>query len=209
MLRPDGRSMKSLRRWCLLRDWISWTRLLRCSWLRPIWRLSFCLTACCTIFTVWTWAMRPARCATAWGLRGEQRWTAWVWGGRSWLAAVSVSLEDSDKSLSTPVLEFLPLGPYTDMLGCSISRFSIGLASTLSSDWPPAVKQGGGVTNQLSPEHAISGKVLMSLLESLESWWLGGLDGTMKLVPSGLIGLNLPGLPSLLSANKSDRIVYH
>ena len=43
-------------------------------------------------------------------------------------------LEDSDKSLSTPVLEFLPLGPYTDMLGCSISRFSIGLGSTLSSD---------------------------------------------------------------------------
>lgn len=36
---------------------------------------------------------------------------------------------------------------YTDMLGCSMRRSSMGLAS---AEAPSAVKQGGGVTNQLS-----------------------------------------------------------
>lgn len=36
------------------------------------------------------------------------------------------------------------------MLGCSMSRFSIGLVSTLMAVSPPAVKHGGGVMNQLS-----------------------------------------------------------
>lgn len=36
------------------------------------------------------------------------------------------------------------------MLGCSMSRFSIGLVSTLIVVNPPAVKHGGGVINQLS-----------------------------------------------------------
>lgn len=42
---------------------------------------------------------------------------------------------------------------YTDMLGCSMSRSSIGLASAVA---PSAVKQGGGVTNQLSSMQPLS-----------------------------------------------------
>lgn len=46
---------------------------------------------------------------------------------------------------------------YTDMLGCSISRFSRGLVSSSTGALPPAVKQGGGVMNQLSSRsHAAS-----------------------------------------------------
>lgn len=40
-----------------------------------------------------------------------------------------------------------PAETYTDMLGCSMRRSSMGLAS---AEAPSAVKQGGGVTNQLS-----------------------------------------------------------
>lgn len=39
---------------------------------------------------------------------------------------------------------------YTDMLGCSISRFSRGLVSSRTGALPPAMKHGGGVMNQLS-----------------------------------------------------------
>lgn len=39
---------------------------------------------------------------------------------------------------------------YTDMLGCSMSRSSRGLVSSSTGSRPLAVKQGGGVTNQLS-----------------------------------------------------------
>ncbi len=166
--------MKSLRRWCLLRDCVSCTWLARFSWLREALRRSRRCFARCATLTDWTCAaMRPARCATAWGRRGgAQRCTARVAGAAAATAASpgpSLSLEDSDKSLSTPVLELRPRGPYTDMLGCSMSRFSMGLASIRSSERPPAVKQGGGVTSQLSPEHARSGSVLISLPESLES----------------------------------------
>lgn len=42
---------------------------------------------------------------------------------------------------------------YTDMLGCSMSRSSMGLASAVA---PSAVKQGGGVTNQLSSMQPLS-----------------------------------------------------
>lgn len=47
---------------------------------------------------------------------------------------------------------------YTDMLGCSMSRSSIGLASAVA---PSAVKQGGGVTNQLSSMQPLSGPALL------------------------------------------------
>ena len=40
--------------------------------------------------------------------------------------------------------------PYTDILGCSISRFSIALTSVvLSRHWDRDMKHGGGVTSQL------------------------------------------------------------
>lgn len=47
---------------------------------------------------------------------------------------------------------------YTDMLGCSIRRSSIGLASAVA---PSAVKQGGGVTNQLSSMQPLSEPALL------------------------------------------------
>lgn len=51
--------------------------------------------------------------------------------------------ETDEESRLTP-------GPYTDMLGCSMSKSSIGLASKPSGESPLASKQGGGVTYQLS-----------------------------------------------------------
>lgn len=51
--------------------------------------------------------------------------------------------ETEEESRLTP-------GPYTDILGCSISKSSIGLASKTSGKSPLASKQGGGVTYQLS-----------------------------------------------------------
>lgn len=47
---------------------------------------------------------------------------------------------------------------YTDMLGCSMRRSSIGLASAVA---PSAVKQGGGVTNQLSSMQPLSDPALL------------------------------------------------
>lgn len=41
-------------------------------------------------------------------------------------------------------------GPYTDILGCSINKSSIGLGSKTSGESPLASKHGGGVTYQLS-----------------------------------------------------------
>ena len=56
-------------------------------------------------------------------------------------------------------------------------RFSRGLCSIRCGELPPAVKQGGGVTSHVSPEHALSGKVLISLpmSESLLSPPTGGV----------------------------------
>ena len=44
------------------------------------------------------------------------------------------------------------------MLGCSMSRSSMGLASAVA---PSAVKQGGGVTNQLSSMQPLSEPALL------------------------------------------------
>ncbi|MEQ2194294.1 hypothetical protein XENOCAPTIV_026864 [Xenoophorus captivus] len=48
---------------------------------------------------------------------------------------------------------------YTDMLGCSMSRSSMGLVSAVA---PSAVKQGGGVTNQLSSMQPLSESDLLA-----------------------------------------------
>lgn len=57
-----------------------------------------------------------------------------------------------------------PAETYTDMLGCSMRRSSMGLASAVA---PSAVKQGGGVTNQLS-----------SMLQSLQEHEPRSLNNT-------------------------------
>ena len=92
-----------------------------------------------------------------------------------------MSLIDS-WSDSTPELPWRPLGPYTDILGCSIRRFSMEPTSMLF-EVSRAVKQGGGVTNQLSSVDMLSGKVLTSLLESLAL-------RDMTSPPKGLMGVD-------------------
>lgn len=80
---------------------------------------------------------------------------AWNWTVRrgSLLSTTSspflVVLEFRDVEESEGECRLIP-GPYTDILGCSIRRSSIGLASKTSGESPLASKQGGGVTYQLS-----------------------------------------------------------
>lgn len=52
------------------------------------------------------------------------------------------------------------------MLGCSISRSSMGLVSAVA---PSAVKQGGGVTNQLSSMQPLSDPLLPGDTDGVES----------------------------------------
>lgn len=90
---------------------------------------------------------------------------------------------------------------YTDMLGCSMSRSSIGLASAVA---PSAVKQGGGVTNQLSSMQPLSGAVL--LLPPLPPHSLpepGDIDG----VEEGVDSLARLGRITGVVAPKSDGLV--
>ena len=136
-------------------DCTSVTLLLCVSLLREIRRVSMRCFTICIERVACCWAVTVVRAATAWKRRG---------GWRSIMAADPVavvlslrplpstsSASESDPSVSVPALDCLPRGPYTDMLGCSISRFSRGPVSTARcGELPPAVKQGGGVTNQLS-----------------------------------------------------------
>lgn len=71
------------------------------------------------------------------------------------------------------------------MLGCSISRSSIGLASAVA---PSAVKQGGGVTNQLSSMQPLSEPALLlpplpphSLPEPGDTDGVEGVDSLARL----------------------------
>lgn len=85
---------------------------------------------------------------------------------------------------------------YTDMLGCSMSRSSIGLVSAVA---PSAVKQGGGVTNQLSSMQPLSALLLPphSLPEA------GDIDG----VEEGVDSLARLGRVTGVVAPKSDGLV--
>ncbi len=84
---------------------------------------------------------------------------------------------------------------YTDMLGCSMSRSSIGLASAVA---PSAVKQGGGVTNQLSSMQPLSGPALLLPPHSLPE--AGDIDG----VEEGVDSLARLGWVTGVVAPKSD-----
>lgn len=111
--------------------------------------------------------------------------------------------------LSSPTTDRLPLETmdrlfgetYTDMLGCSMSRSSMGLASAVA---PSAVKQGGGVTNQLSSMQPLSEPAL--LLPPLPPHSLpepGDLDG----VEEGVDSLARLGRLTGVVAPKSDGLV--
>lgn len=89
---------------------------------------------------------------------------------------------------------------YTDMLGCSMRRSSIGLASAVA---PSAVKQGGGVTNQLSSMQPLSWPDL--LLPPLPPHALpepGDTDG----VEEGVDNLARLGAATGVVAPKSDKL---
>lgn len=86
------------------------------------------------------------------------------------------------------------------MLGCSMSRSSMGLASAVA---PSAVKQGGGVTNQLSSMQPLSWSDL--LLPPLPPHSLpepGDTDG----VEEGVDSLARLGRVTGVVAPKSDGI---
>lgn len=87
---------------------------------------------------------------------------------------------------------------YTDMLGCSMSRSSIGLASAVA---PSAVKQGGGVTNQLSSMQPLSEPALLLPPHSLPE--PGDIDG----VEEGVDSLARLGRVTGVVAPKSDGLV--
>lgn len=57
---------------------------------------------------------------------------------------------------------------YTDMLGCSMSRFSSG---DVSSGTEPEVKQGGGVTNHDSSSGPQGGRAAAPAASSLSGQW--------------------------------------
>jgi len=86
------------------------------------------------------------------------------------------------------------------MLGCSMSRSSIGLASAVA---PSAVKQGGGVTNQLSSMQPLSEPApLVPPLRPLSLPEPGDIDGVEEGVDSlarlgrltGVVAPNCDGL---------------
>ena len=109
--------------------------------------------ALCELLRTSTCATMPHLAATAAGRRGSCRATIpRLFLGRSPLLATTQErlslLEDVDNSLS-PELPREQWLLYTDMLGCSMSRFSISVIST-SELSPLAVKHGGGVKIQLS-----------------------------------------------------------
>ena len=90
--------------------------------------LLFSIISSCT----WNWTVR----------RGSRLSTS----ARSSVLWALVLLEDEEgegDGCLTPA-------PYTDILGCSISKSSIGLDSKASGESPLASKHGGGVTYQLS-----------------------------------------------------------
>ena len=90
---------------------------------------------------------------------------------------------------------------YTDMLGCSMSRSSIGLASAVA---PSAVKQGGGVTNQLSSMQPLSDLLLPPLPpHSLPE--PGDIDG----VEEGVDSLTRLGWVTGVVAPKSNGLGQH
>lgn len=109
---------------------------------------------------------------------------AWNWTVRrgSLLSTTSspflAVLEFRDVEESEGECRLIP-GPYTDILGCSIRRSSIGLASKTSGESPLASKQGGGVTYQLSSSwiwafNLGSSFSFSSVENKSERWWFWG-----------------------------------
>lgn len=144
-----------------------------------------------------------------------ERWRVWLTGGAlggqgqvrsaeishlTPLARLTMLSSPTTDRLLLETMEKLLEETYTDMLGCSMSRSSIGLVSAVA---PSAVKQGGGVTNQLSsmqplcwPDRALPPLPPNSLPEQ------GDTDG----VEEGVDSLALLGNTTGVVAPKSVRL---
>lgn len=116
------------------------------------------------------------------------------------LARLTILSSPTTDRLLLETMDTLLGETYTDMLGCSMRRSSIGLASAVA---PSAVKQGGGVTNQLSSMHPLSEPALLfpplaphSLPEP------GDTDG----VEEGVDSLACLGIVTGVVAPKSDAL---
>lgn len=116
------------------------------------------------------------------------------------LARLTILSSPTTDMLLLETMDKLLEETYTDMLGCSMSRSSIGLASAVA---PSAVKQGGGVTNQLSSMQPLSWPDL--LLRPLPPHSLpepGDTDG----VEEGVDSLARLGRVTGVVAPTSDRL---
>lgn len=183
---PDGQRTLFLRVLCLSQ----WATLFdRSVFFLLSWRV------CCRVCTFWatlilsTCAISCAHADTARALCGACLLATWD----LLLATVncSCSTEDSESLLSSPSL---PDRLYTDMLGCSMSKFSRSVIPTLAPFFP-AVKHGGGVIIQASfigPWHVRKNKCR----EWDSGLWESGVecfDGLL-LLESHLEGLELAEL---------------
>lgn len=149
--------------WAAWRGTCSLVRFWRWMRLRPRWRRSMRALLRWILATWVTLASAPAWAAAPRVTRvGILPWVVGTAAGSATLLTLLARL----MMLSSPTTDRLLLETmdklleetYTDMLGCSMSRSSIGLASAVA---PSAVKQGGGVTNQLSSMQPLSGPDLL------------------------------------------------
>lgn len=108
------------------------------------------------------------------------------------LARLTILSSPTTDRLLLETMEKLLEETYTDMLGCSMSRSSIGLVSAVA---PSAVKQGGGVTNQLSSMQPRSWPdLLLPPLPSHSLPELGDTDGVVEGVDSLALLDNFTGI---------------
>lgn len=105
------------------------------------------------------------------------------------LARPTILSSPTTDRLLVETMEKLLEETYTDMLGCSMSRSSIGLVSAVA---PSAVKQGGGVTNQLSSMQPRPWPDLLLPPHSLPE--LGDTDGVEEGVDSLALLDNFMGI---------------
>lgn len=107
------------------------------------------------------------------------------------LARLTILSSPTTDRLLLETMEKLLEDTYTDMLGCSMSRSSIGL---VSAGAPSAVKQGGGVTNQLSSMQPLSWPdLLLPPLPPHSLPELGDIDGEEGVDSLALLG-NVTGV---------------
>lgn len=121
----------------------------------------------------------------------QYRWRSEKISHLTLLARLMILSSPTTDRLLLETMEKLLEETYTDMLGCSMSRSSIGL---VSAGAPSAVKQGGGVTNQLSSMQPLSWPdLLLPPLPPHSLPELGDIDGEEGVDSLALLG-NVTGV---------------